>query len=365
MNLIKNLILFSLVFILASSSALKAQEPQINENSAEKEAFEPGELIMEHIGDAYEWHIATFGDFHLSVPLLCLVYSENTGFHAFCASNLHHGTAEYEGFRISQSEKYKGKLVEVVGNQEVRPWDFSITKNVFALLFSVCLIAFIFIKMKSYYQKNQGKAPHGFFNALELVVLFVRDDIAYASLGKKHGDKFMPFLMTVFFFIFINNLLGLVPIFPGGANLTGNIAVTCVLALFVFIITTINGKKEYWLEIFWPNGTPWWLKMPPILPAVEIMGMFTKPIVLMVRLFANITAGHIIALGFFSLIFLFGANSPASGYGVAPVSILFTVFMSALELLVAFIQAYVFTLLSSIYFSMAVAEEHEEKPAVN
>jgi F-type H+-transporting ATPase subunit a len=219
--------------------------------------------------------------------------------------------------------------------------------------------------MKKYYENNKGKAPHGFFNALELVVLFVRDDIAYASLGKKHGDKFMPFLMTVFFFIFINNLLGLIPILPGGANVTGNIAVTCVLALFVFVITTINGKKEYWLDIFWPKGTPWWLKMPPILPAVEIMGMFTKPIVLMVRLFANITAGHIIALGFFSLIFLFGAKSAGAGYGVSTVSILFTVFMSALELLVAFIQAYVFTLLSSIYFSMAVAEEHEEKPAVN
>jgi len=232
---------------------------------------------------------------------------------------------------------------------------------VFALLFSVVLICFIFIKMRKYYEKNVGKAPHGFFNALELVVLFVRDDIAYASLGKKHGDKFMPFLMTVFFFIFINNLLGLVPIFPGGANLTGNIAVTCVLAVMVFIITTINGTKEYWLDIFWPKGTPIWLKIPPILPAVEIMGMFTKPIVLMVRLFANITAGHIIALGFYSLIFLFASNSGiGTAYGVSVPTIIFTVFMSLLELLVAFIQAYVFTLLSSIYFSMAVAEEHEE-----
>lgn len=361
MNLLKKLTLFVWIFITANLGFAQNQTTE----SADEAAFEPGELIMEHIGDAYEWHVATFGDFHLSLPLPCIVYSEKTGLHIFSSSNLHHGAVEFEGFKISENEKYKGKLVEIIGGEEVRPWDFSITKNVFALLFSVCLISFIFIKMKKYYENNKGKAPHGFFNALELVVLFVRDDIAYASLGKKHGDKFMPFLMTVFFFIFINNLLGLIPILPGGANVTGNIAVTCVLALFVFVITTINGKKEYWLDIFWPKGTPWWLKMPPILPAVEIMGMFTKPIVLMVRLFANITAGHIIALGFFSLIFLFGAKSVGAGYGVSTVSILFTVFMSALELLVAFIQAYVFTLLSSIYFSMAVAEEHEEKPAVN
>ena len=323
------------------------------------EAFNPGPFIMNHIGDAYEWHIATFGDFHLSLPLPCILYSEQSGFHIFMSSNFHHGHAEYEGFKISDSDPTKGKIVEVATGE--RPWDFSITKNVFAMLFSMCLICFIFIGMRKYYQRNIGKAPHGFYNAVEMLVLFVRDDIAYASLGKKNGDKFMPFLMTVFFFIFINNLLGLVPILPGGANLTGNIAVTCVLALFTFIITTFSGNREYWQDIFWPHGVPVWLKCPPIIPIVEIMGVFTKPIVLMVRLFANITAGHIIALSFYSLIFIFGAKSVAAGYGVASVSVVFTIFMSLLELLVAFIQAYVFTLLSSIYFSMAVGGEHEEK----
>ncbi len=357
MNLLKKFILFSLIILMANVTL--AQEEQVVIQDTPK--FNPGEMIMGHVGDEYEWHICTIGDTHITVPLLCILYSENSGLHIFSSGNLHHGHAEYEGFKISTSGEYEGKIVEIVDGKEVRPWDFSITKNVFALLFSVFLISFIFIKMRKYYEKNVGKAPHGFFNALELVVLFVRDDIAYASLGKKHGDKFMPFLMTVFFFIFINNLLGLVPIFPGGANLTGNIAVTCVLAVMVFIITTINGTKEYWLDIFWPKGTPIWLKIPPILPAVEIMGMFTKPIVLMVRLFANITAGHIIALGFYSLIFLFASNSGiGTAYGVSVPTIIFTVFMSLLELLVAFIQAYVFTLLSSIYFSMAVAEEHEE-----
>jgi len=319
--------------------------------------FKAGPFIMNHIGDAYEWHIATFGDFHLSLPLPCILYSETSGFHVFMSSNFHHGHAEYEGFKIGDN----GKIVEASTGE--RPWDFSITKNVFAMLFSMILICFMFIGMKKYYAKNVGKAPHGFYNALEILVLFVRDDIAYASLGKKNGDKFMPFLMTVFFFIFINNLLGLVPIIPGGANLTGNIAVTCVLALFTFIITTFSGNKEYWQDIFWPHGVPLWLKCPPIIPLVEIMGVFTKPIVLMVRLFANITAGHIIALSFYSLIFIFGSQSAGVGYGVAPVSVAFTIFMSVLELLVAFIQAYVFTLLSSIYFSMAIGGEHEEAPA--
>ena len=190
MNLLKKLTLFVLIFVTANLGFAQNQTTE----SADEAAFEPGELIMEHIGDAYEWHVATFGDFHLSLPLPCIVYSEKTGLHIFSSSNLHHGEQEFEGFKISESENYKGKLVEIIGGEEVRPWDFSITKNVFALLFSVCLISFIFIKMKKYYENNKGKAPHGFFNALEIVVLFVRDDIAYASLGKKHGDKFMPFL---------------------------------------------------------------------------------------------------------------------------------------------------------------------------
>lgn len=361
MNLLKKLILFSLIFVMANSVFAQSEHSPADNNTEAKEAFSPGEMIMEHIGDAYEWHIATFGDFHLSVPLPCILYSENSGFHMFCSSNFHHGHAEHEGFKISESESYKGKIVEMVNGQEVRPWDFSITKNVLALFVSIAVILLIFINMRKYYEKNTGKAPHGFFNAIEMVVMFVRDDIAYASLGKRLGDKFMPFLMTVFFFIFINNLLGLIPVFPGGANVTGNIAVTCVLAVIVFVITTINGTKHYWIDIFWPEGTPWWLKMPPILPAVEIMGMFTKPIVLMVRLFANITAGHIIGLGFISLIFLFASMyGQGVGYGVSVVSVFFYIFMTVLELLVAFIQAYVFTLLTSIYFSMACANPHHE-----
>lgn len=346
------------MFIMANVSVAVAQEE--GSHHAE-EAFVPGEFILEHVGDSYEWHIIEIGETHVSLPLPCILYSETSGMHFFSSGNFHHGHAEYEGFKISSSEANKGKIVEMVNGEEVRPWDFSITKNVLALFVSITIICLIFIGMRKHYENNSGRAPKGIWNGVEMLVMFVRDDIAYASLGKKNGDKFMPFLMTVFFFIFINNLLGLIPIIPGGANLTGNIAVTCVLALCTFVITTFSGNKHYWIDIFWPHGVPVWLKMPPIIPIVELMGVFTKPIVLMVRLFANITAGHIIALSFFSLIFIFGSMGPVAGYGVAVGSVAFTVFMSVLELLVAFIQAYVFTLLSSIYFSMAIGggEEHE------
>ncbi|MCQ2975440.1 MAG: F0F1 ATP synthase subunit A [Bacteroidales bacterium] len=346
MDLLKKALLA--IILVFSSFTLFAQE------DTTKSTFKLGPFIMNHIGDAYEWHIATINETHVSVPLPCILYSENSGFHVFCSSNFHHGEQSYEGFQISKSEKYNGKIVEIINGEEVRPWDFSITKNVFAMFFSMILLCIIFIGMAKNYKKNIGKAPKGFYNLVEPLILFIRDDIAIASIGKKHADKYMPFLMTVFFFIFLNNLLGLIPIFPGGANLTGNIAITCVLACFTFVITTFSGKKEYWQDIFWPKGVPIWLKIPPIIPAVEIMGVFTKPIVLMVRLFANISGGHIIVLSFFSLIFMF------QSYAVGAGSLVFTIFMSCLELLVAFIQAYVFTLLSAIYFGMAVAEEHEE-----
>jgi F-type H+-transporting ATPase subunit a len=172
----------------------------------------------------------------------------------------------------------------------------------------------------------------------------------------------MPFLLTAFFFIFFNNLLGLIPILPGGANVTGNIAITLVLALFTFVITTLNGNMSYWKHIVNAPGVPWWIKIPiPLMPVVEVVGMFTKPFVLMVRLFANISAGHIIALGFFSLIFIFGQMNIWAGYGISVISVAFAIFMTALELLVAFIQAYVFTLLSAIYFGMATEEHHHKE----
>ena len=239
------------------------------------------------------------------------------------------------------------------------PLDFSITKIVLAIFMSLALMTWLFISIARTYTKRQGQAPKGIQSFLEPIILFIRDDIAKPSIGAKKYEKYMPFLLTLFFFIFLNNLIGLVPFFPGGANVTGNIAVTMVLALFTFVITTFSANKQYWVHIINAPGVPWWLKFPvPLMPIVELIGVFTKPFVLMVRLFANITAGHIIVLGFVSLIFIFGEMNLALGYGISVLSIAFSIFMDFLELLVAFIQAYVFTLLSALYFGMATEEHH-------
>ena len=324
----------------------------------EKEKFAPGSFIFDHVSDSYEWHILNVKDSHVSIPLPVIVYSKESGLHSFWSSKLHHGHSEYKGFRISKTEPYDGKVVEIMEDgTEVRPLDFSITKNVFAIFISLGFLSWIFISIAQKY-KNK-KAPSGFQNAMEPLILFIRDDVAKPVIGEGKYEIFMPFLLTIFFFILINNLLGLVPIPPGGANVTGNLAVTGVLALFTLLVTTINGNKYYWQEIFNAPGVPMWMKIPiPLMPVIEILGLFTKPFVLMIRLFANIAAGHIIAMGFFSLIFIFGDIIPLLGYAVSPVTIVFTVFMTIIELLVAFVQAYVFTLLSAIYFGMATAEHH-------
>jgi len=245
---------------------------------------------------------------------------------------------------------------EVVSNVGIL--DFSITKTTFAVFITVFMMLFIFLSIAKSYKRNPNQAPKGMQSFMEPIILFIRDDVAKPSIGKNY-EKYMPFLLTVFFFILISNLMGLIPFFPGGSNIAGNIAVTMVLALLTFIITTASTNKAYWVHIVNMPGVPWWLKFPlPIMPLVELMGVFTKPFVLMVRLFANILAGHIVVLGFVSLIFIFGAQSVAAGYGVSVVSVLFSVFLDLLEILVAFIQAYVFTLLSALYFGMAKVSDH-------
>lgn len=216
---------------------------------------------------------------------------------------------------------------------------------------------FLFLSVAKAYGKRTGQAPKGLQSLMEPLILFVRDDIAKTNIGEKHYKRFLPFLLSVFFFIWLNNLLGLVPVFPGGTNITGNISVTLTLAVLVFIITTLNGTKDYWMHVFAMPGVPKGVLL--ILTPIEILSIFLKPFVLMVRLFANITAGHIIALSFFSLIFIFGEMSAAGGYGVSVFTIAFTIFMGALELLVAFLQAYVFTLLTSLYFGAAL-ESHDD-----
>ncbi len=315
----------------------------------DEDKVDAGRLIMEHIADAYDWHMATIGHTHISIPLP-IILKDDIGWHVFLSSKFEHGHAEVEGYRLEHN-----KIVNVNGLSFI---DLSITKNVASMFMAVITLLIIMLSVASKYKKNAMAAPNGMQGLLEPIILFIRDEVAKPSIGHKYA-KFLPFLLTIFFFIFINNLFGLIPFFPGGANVTGNIAVTLVLAMFTFVITSINGNKTYWAHIFLPPGVPkvLWILLIPI----EIIGMLNKPIVLMIRLFANITAGHIIILGFFSLIFIFGAVNQTLGLGVSVLSVAFTVFMSMLELLVAFLQAYVFTLLSALYFGSAVEEHHHEE----
>ncbi len=341
------------------ADSAKVEEPATMIEHNEK--FAPGEFMLEHILDNHEWHIITIGKKHISIPLPVILYSKISGWHIFLSSKFHHGTAEYNNFYIATEGNNKGKIVERTSKGEYVPLDLSITKVVFSIIFSSVLILIIFISIARKYQKNPYSPPRGIQSALEPFIIFIRDDIAKSTIGEHKYEKYLPYLLTLFFFIWFNNMLGLIPIFPGGANVTGNIAVTMVMALFTFVITTISGNKHYWQEIYNAPGVPWWLKFPiPLMPLIELLGMFIKPVVLMVRLFANIVAGHLIILAFVSLIFIFAEFHPLLGYGIAPLSAAFSIFMGLLELLVALIQAYVFTLLSSIYFGLATAEPHHE-----
>lgn len=324
-----------------------------DENIINDEEFNAGKMIMEHVVDNHEWHIATLGHTHLTIPLPVILLC-NGNIYAFWSSEFHNATHSYDGFVLEEGK------IHLAADPDKTVYDFSITKTVFALLISCFLLMWIFISVANRYRRNPRSAPKGLQSLLEPVIIFIRDDIAKSSIGEKKYEKFMPYLLTVFFFIFLNNIMGIIPIFPGGANVTGNIAITMVMAVFTLVLTSLNGNKHYWVDIINTPGVPWWLKIPvPLMPVVEIIGIITKPFVLMVRLFANITAGHIIVLGFVSLIFIFGSIGVAIGYGVSIFSVAFIVFMDLLEILVAFIQAYVFTLLSALYFGLATIEpEH-------
>jgi len=353
-----------LSFLMAVSASAFAAPAAGSSGQEGESGLNPGRIIIDHIIDSHEWHIASIGHTHISVPLPVILLDDGQ-LHVFMSSKFHHGHDAYNGYRLMPEGEYKGKIVKVlddgvtIDSSDPLPLDFSITKNVFAILFSSILIGIIFISIARSYKRREGKEPKGLMSWMEPLILFIRDDIALPSIGHHNYMKYMPYLLTVFFFIFFNNLLGLIPLFPGGANVTGNIAVTMVMAVFTFAITTYKANKNYWVHIFNTPGVPWWLKYPvPLMPIVELMGVFTKPFVLMVRLFANITAGHIIILSFVTIIFIFGNINVGLGYGVSIFSVVFILFMTMLELLVAFIQAYVFTLLSALYFGMATEEHH-------
>ena len=342
-------------------STLKASEvaPDSLAHSAKKEAFSPKELIFGHILDEHEWHLFTWHNKPVAISLPIILYSKHSGLQIFMSSKFDNEQHSYNQFSISQEGEKKGKIVEeLTDNTQFVPLDFSITKNVFTLLFVTFFALWLFISMAHRYKKNPLSAPKGSQSLFEPLIVFIRDEVALPSIGSKY-EPFMPFLLTAFFFVWFCNMLGLIPVFPGGANLTGNIAVTMILALFTFVIIMAKSNKHYWKEIFNPD-VPWWLKYPiPLIPVIELSQVFIKPFVLMIRLFANITAGHIVPLGFFCLIFIFGEKSMIGGYSVSAFALPFTVFLGLLEVLVVFIQAYVFTLLSAIFIGMAMEEPHE------
>jgi F-type H+-transporting ATPase subunit a len=320
------------------------------EKSHNGESYNPGKMIFDHISDAHDWHLWGEGESSVSIPLPVILYTASKGLQCFSSSKFHHGHASHDGFQLTE----EGKVAWTDDAIKETIFDFSLSKNVIAMFIGSAFLLILVLGMAKHYRENAGKAPKGIYNLIEPLILTLRDDIARPTIGKR-AEQFLPLLLSIFFFIFCLNLFGLIPFFPGGANVTGNISVTMILALVVFVTVTLSGNKYYWKHIFMPDVPVW---MYVIIIPIEILGVLLKPFVLMLRLFANITAGHIIILGFFSLIFIFGNMSTGLGYAVSPLSVAFTVFMSLLELLVAFLQAFVFTLLTSVYIGMAVEEHH-------
>ena len=364
MKFLKNAISISFLVCLLLSTHGKAMA-----ESGQEGEFKAGEVIIEHVLDSYEWHIFTWKGHPVGLHLPIIVISEGR-FYTFSTKRLHDNatyvttnkkTGETITFAIPDEGQYKGKVV-ILGadGSRTRPIDISITKNVLALFISCALIIVLFYLVTKAYQKRGSQAPKGLQSLFEWLIVYVRDDIARKAISEKSVDRYLPYLITVFFFIFINNILGLIPFFPFGANITGNIATTAVLALFTFFITNLLGNKEYYKDIFNTPGVPWFLKFPlPLMPIIETVGCFTKPFVLAVRLFANITAGHIVVLGFISSIFIVAKISMMGGVGMSVFSLILAIFVDCIELLVAYIQAYVFTLLSALYFGMASKEHHK------
>lgn len=378
-------ILLILTLLLSFSASLRASqghsgnglEEEISdklektEEATEEEKPNLKEIIFEHLGDGYGWEVPF--NHHKRIPLPVIVWGKD-GLHVFSSARVTHGDTYVDGnasFKIATEGDYKGKIVEIVNGKEYKPWDFSITKNVCAIFIACIIVLWLLIDLARWHKKNPFKAPRKGLGAFESLVEFIYVGVIKATLKDK-APKFAPYLLTVFMFIFFMNLLGLIVVFPGGANVTGNIAVTMVLAIMTFVMTNLFGTKHYWKEIFWPD-VPIWLKFPiPIMQLIEVFGIFTKPAALTVRLFANMMGGHMIVLVLTLLIFIFGAMGYAVASGTAVVSVLFSVFMLLIDVLVSFIQAYVFTMLSTIFISLAQEshdshghEEHTAHEAAN
>lgn len=317
-------------------------------------------IIFGHVKDSYEWHLTTVGDTHITISLPVIIYSRRSGFEVF-SSSVFHEQDEYKGFRIAAEGTHEGKIVEVdeFGNESRPLIDLSITKNALAVIINSLLLVAIVLYTARWYRRHDARkeVPKGLVGAMEMMIEMIVEDVIKPNVGANYR-RFTPYLLTVFFFIFLSNIMGLLPIFPGGANVTGNIAVTLALSICTFIAVNFFGNREYFKELFWPD-VPTWLKVPvPLMPLIELFGVFVKPFALTIRLFANILAGHTALLAFVCIIFITMAVNSYIGSGMTIVSVSFTVFMNFLELLVAFIQAFVFTMLSSVFIGLSQQEHH-------
>lgn len=335
---------FGLAAVLAVVFSV-ANLSKVHAASGQDEEFKPGEMIMHHVTDAHVWHF--FDGHYGTLYLPVIVYTKERGLDVFSSSNFYdenHQVVSYNNYVLDHGH------VTLNGEPVL---DLSITKNVAMLLINAVLMLLIFLAVAKGYKKNEGKAPKGIQSFFEPIIVFLRDEVVKPNIGKGY-EKYLPYLLTLFFFILFGNLLGLL---PGAANLTGNIAVTMVLAVITFLITNFSGNKHYWSHIFNTPGVP--LALKPIIVPVEIIGIFTKPISLMIRLFVAITAGHIVILSLISLTFIF------SSYFVGVGSTIIVLFINLIELLVAAIQAYVFTMFSALYIGLATEDSHHEEHDVD
>lgn len=342
----------------------------------EEKQLDPSKIILEHVSDAHEFHFFTFNHKPVTISLPVILYSKDKGWSVFMSSAFEHGEKLVNGYRLLEESfveenhldlnNYHGQKLGVgkiyatdaagMPNLGVKVYDLSLGRNAVQMLISVLLLIWIMTAVAGKYEKGQGvkTAPSGFQNAVEPVITFVRDEVGKSNLGNRYA-QYMPFLLSVFFFILINNLIGLI---PGTANVTGNIAFTAVLGIISFIVILFSANKHYWGHIFNPP-VPGGVK--PIMIPVEIMGIFTKPFALIIRLFANMISGHIIILSFIILIFIFGAMNTALGWGTSPFFVALSVFIYLIEILVAFIQAFIFTNLTAVFIGQAFETHHGEE----
>jgi F-type H+-transporting ATPase subunit a len=342
---------FSLFLTVFSTGSFAQAPAHEGGHEAKEEKLDPAKIIMDHIKDAHEFHFFTAGSFHATIPLPVILYSPTKGLSVFSSSRFgHEGEEAYNGYKFNETK-------EIVAEDGSKVYDFSLTKNVVQMILALTLLVFLMISIAKKYKNGVGvtSAPKGWQNVMEPVITFVRDDVAKPNLGKK-WNKYLPYLLTVFFFILINNIFGLI---PGSANVTGNTAFTAVLGIISLVVILFSTNSHFWAHIFWPPGVPLAVKI--ILIPVEVAGVFIiKPAALIIRLFANMVAGHIIILSFVSLIFIFGAMNKGAGWGFSPISVLFTVFIYFIEILVAFIQAFIFTNLTAVFIGQAFEGGHDD-----